>query len=265
MPEPGRVARWRSGRLGQRLKEPVRSLLERAGYDLVPLERPEHEILTAALSRHRVDLVVDVGANQGQYARRLRTLGYTGRILSFEPGRDAYALLERRTAADPAWEARRTALGDAPGRLPLHVSQNSVSSSLLEVGRRHVEAAPDSRTTGTEEVAVDTLDALDVGGERLLLKVDTLGYELPVLRGAARTVARARLLQLEVSLGALYEEQTDHIRLLDHVRGLGFEVLDLRPGFRDARTGQLLQFDLLAQRPERDGADDAANARTEPA
>jgi hypothetical protein len=49
------------------------------------------------------------------------------------------------------------------------------------------------------------------------------------------------------------------------VRGLGFEVLDLRPGFRDARTGQLLQFDLLAQRPERDGADDAANARTEPA
>jgi hypothetical protein len=90
-------------------------------------------------------------------------------------------------------------------------------------------------------------------------------YALPVVRGAARTVARARLLQLEVSLGALYEEQTDHIRLLDHVRGLGFEVLDLRPGFRDARTGQLLQFDLLAQRPERDGADDAANARTEPA
>jgi hypothetical protein len=91
------------------------------------------------------------------------------------------------------------------------------------------------------------------------------GSSLPVGGGAARTVARARLLQLEVSLGALYEEQTDHKRLRDHVRGRGVEVLDLRPGFRDARTGQLLQFDLLAQRPERDGADDAANARTEPA
>lgn len=249
MPDANPLSRLRSGKIGQRLKEPLRAIVERGGYDLVPLEREENDILAAALRRHRIDLAVDVGANQGQYSRRLRTLGYTGRIRSLEPGRDAFDLLRRRAQDDPRWDVENLALGASSDQLELQVSENSVSSSLLAVGERHVQAAPDSRTVRTETVRVEPLDALEVGGDRLLLKVDTQGYELPVLLGASATLPRCRLLQLEVSLGHLYTGQTDYVDLLGHVRDLGFDVLNLLPGFRDADSGQLLQFDLLAERP----------------
>jgi len=226
----------------------VRALVERSGYELIPLERAENDILTAALRRHRVDLAVDVGANQGQYARRLRTLGYNGRILSLEPGRAAFHLLRRHADRDALWEVLQAALGETSADRDLRVSENSVSSSLLEVGDRHLQAAVDSRTVGIEAVRVLPLDSIDVGGRRLLLKVDTQGYELPVLLGATSTLSRCRLLQLEVSLARLYDGQTDYVALLGHVRELGFEVLNLLPGFRDGSTGQLLQFDLLAER-----------------
>lgn len=252
MAEPSRTSRWLSGSLGQKLKEPLRALFERLGYDIVPLERAEHEIFIGVMACHRIDLVLDVGANQGQYARRLRTLGFQGRIVSMEPGRDAFALLERRAGRDPLWDAKRLALGERSERLELRVSENSVSSSLLDVGDRHLAAAPDSRTTKSEAVQVEPLDSLDVGGQRILLKIDTQGYELPVLHGAGGTLSRCRVLQLEVSLARLYDGQTDYIRLLEHVRDLGFNVVNLLPGFREATTGQLLQFDLLAERPQPD-------------
>jgi FkbM family methyltransferase len=71
-----------------------------------------------------VDLVVDVGANIGQYGRLLRDWGYDGRILSFEPMRDEYAVLSRVADADGWWETVRSA---DDGELAIHVTGNSLS------------------------------------------------------------------------------------------------------------------------------------------
>ena len=54
------------------------------------------------LASERIDLLLDVGANEGQYALRMRRAGFQGRIVSFEPLSDAFAALERRAAATRA-------------------------------------------------------------------------------------------------------------------------------------------------------------------
>lgn len=65
-----------------------------------------------ALMEHLgIDLVLDVGANTGQYASSLRKAGYRAQIVSFEPLHRAYSRLARSAECDRRWRAVRLALG----------------------------------------------------------------------------------------------------------------------------------------------------------
>jgi hypothetical protein len=55
-------------------------------------------------ARQQIDLVLDVGANVGQYRDFLREqVEYDGWIVSFEPLEDNVAVLSSRATADPKW------------------------------------------------------------------------------------------------------------------------------------------------------------------
>src|SRR5262245_26822768 len=98
--------------------------------------------LSAELARQGVELVLDVGANTGQFARSLRTDGYAGKIISFEPLSAAFAVLQHKCAQDRDWECHNLAIGDAEGSATINVSANSLSSSLLPVRARTLEIEP---------------------------------------------------------------------------------------------------------------------------
>jgi len=202
----------------------------------------------ALIAHHRVDYVIDVGANDGGHGQELREGGYRGPILSFEPLSAAHAQLTARAATDPLWHvAPRCALGSEQGNASIHVAGNSVSSSLLPMLDRHVQSAPHSATVGAEAVSVMALDSVSgyalESASRMLLKIDTQGYEMPVLGGAQATLQRCIGVRLEMSIVPLYEGQVLYRELIDCLDGLGFELWALLPGFVDPETGRLLQMD----------------------
>jgi FkbM family methyltransferase len=196
-----------------------------------------------------ISLVLDVGANEGQYATALRASGYHGDIVSFEPLRDAYARLRRAAADDPRWETRNVALGTNAARVPLHVSANSYSSSFLPVTGLCVDAAPDAAYVGVEEVEVVALDSLDVpDGIAIMLKADVQGYEPQVLRGAARLLSRIAVLELELSLVSLYSGQELAHEVCAFVRRAAFVPVAVGNPFRHPTTGEILSLDGLFRR-----------------
>lgn len=199
-----------------------------------------------------IDVVLDVGANAGQYGRRLRHAGYRGRIVSFEPLAEPHAQLSRAARKDGRWSAVRLALGDSEGFLQMNVSANSVSSSLLPILPTHRSASPSSEYVGVETVPVKRLDDIwsdYVGpGDRVMLKVDTQGFEDRVLRGAATSLGTITAVETELSLVPLFEGGADWQSLGDQLVAQGFELASLEPGFADPATGRLLQFDALYAR-----------------
>jgi FkbM family methyltransferase len=210
----------------------------------------EHARFFQLLRTKQIDLVLDVGANGGEYGEWLRAGGYRGAILSFEPLAAAYAQLERAAAAHPPWQlAPRAAVGAADGTIEINVAGNSVSSSILPMERKHLDAAPESRFVAVEKVPLMRLDgfshpSLDAG-RAILLKIDTQGYEMPVLEGAERLLERVTGVQIELSLTPLYAGQALYRTVLDWLAARGFGLWGVMPGFVDRESGRLLQLDGL--------------------
>ena len=235
------------------MKSAIQRTLRRFGWEIRRYELAEVARLVGFLHRHRIDCVLDVGANVGQFATELRHTGYTGRIVSFEPQAGAHVHLCTLAKDDPLWDvAPRAAVGAAPGEIEMNISANSVSSSALPILDTHTDSAPQSRYIRTETVPVIRLDDCDLidRSQRLFLKVDTQGYEQHVLDGASALLGMVRGVQLETSLAPLYAGQADFSALFGQLVGAGFQPWFIDPAFADRVTGRLLQCDLTMFRPD---------------
>lgn len=237
-------------RLGQSNKARIRSVSRLAGYDIVRFRTSTSEHVAHLVADCRIDGLIDVGANEGQYAQRMRAYGFGGAVISFEPGAAAFRRLSSAAAKDRAWECRMKALGRSPGETELFISENSVSSSTLAMTERHVAAAPESVYVARETVEVSTLDAElgGVGAEALWLKVDVQGAELEVLAGGPGTLQRTQIVEIELSLAPLYEGQPLIAEVIQRLSDLGFNLVQFEPGLQNPDTGDLLQGDGIFKR-----------------
>ena len=113
--------------------------------------------------------------------------------------------------------------------------------------KAHAEAAPESIYIGTEEAPVYTLDKLFEQLKRpkgkMLLKIDTQGYESQVLAGAKEILPAVEGIYLEMSLTPLYEGQVLYGELYQTILEAGFEFWGASPGFGNEETGRVLQVD----------------------
>ena len=210
--------------------------------------------LMAALRAFDIDLVIDIGANDGQFAKELRAGGYSGRIVSFEPLTKAHHRLLQARKNDSAWQVHsRCALGDRLGEIELNISGNSVSSSILPMLKAHSNAAPESTYLGCETAPLTTVDHAVLpyfeGAKAPFLKIDTQGYEWHVLDGALATLPKVRGIQMELSLVPLYEGQRLWRECIERLETAGFVLWALQPVFIDLTNGRTLQWDGLFFRP----------------
>jgi FkbM family methyltransferase len=230
------------------LKNVVQEALKSRGYYIahIPGTGPH---TPDPLVYHEVGLLLDVGANTGQYAMEARAKGYSKRIVSFEPLPDAYVKLLDNSRRDKNWIAHdRCALSDKQGCARINISQNSWSSSLLPMTKTHATAAPESFYIGQAETPTITLDSVfdqyHKIGERTFLKIDTQGFERNVLQGALHSLPSIFGLQLELSVQPLYEGQELFLPLMNMVANSGFKLWQIIPGLANT-NGQLLQFDAI--------------------
>jgi FkbM family methyltransferase len=183
-------------------------------------------------------------------------------IVSFEPLPEAHAALVQQAAGDAKWiVAPRMALGQEESMSLLHVSANSVSSSLLDMADAHTDAAPDSVYVREEIVPVRRLDQILPQlvqlplHPNLFLKIDVQGFELPVMLGAAHVMENVRLLHLELSFIELYSGQWLFEDAFTFLSGQGLRLWDMWGVFRHPRSGRLLQVDgLFIREPQRKSA-----------
>jgi FkbM family methyltransferase len=167
----------------------IRRTANRLGID-IHRYRPAETLpglLAIMLRHHEVDVLLDVGANIGQFAKAIREAGFERRMVSFEPLKDAHAQLLAESRSDPEWlVADRVAIGAEEGEVVMNVAGNSFSSSVLDMLPAHENAAPGSVCVGTERAMLAPLDVAAQDhvrdGDTAFIKIDTQGFHEMVER-----------------------------------------------------------------------------------
>ena len=203
------------------------------------------------MNEANISYTIDIGANVGQFGVDMRRHGFSGQIISYEPVKEAYEILASTITKHKPWRAFQIGIGSAESSQNINVSGNDgLSSSLLAMGKVHLDNFPKSVTVSSQKVSVSTLDkqleVLGIDPGKILLKLDVQGYEAEVLKGAAKSLSKIPLCFLEVSIVPLYEGEITLLPILNLLSESGHEVIDVFRGVK-TKKGQLLQLDILTK------------------
>ena len=244
------------------IKRLVESITGSMGYAVIPSWRLQHyaivQHLKSLFDMLKVDCVLDVGANKGQYRDFLRIgVGYRGTIISFEPIAENVRVLTERAAADDRWTIFALALGEEDRAAKINVTAATEFSSFLRPDSTAVpEVAGLSLVQRTETVQVRRLDSIfdelvaAHGVKNVFLKMDTQGSDLDILQGARLSLERTGGLQSEVSVIPIYDGITNYLESIAVMQDLGFHITGMFPVRRDGLL-RVIEFDCVMRRIDR--------------
>jgi FkbM family methyltransferase len=234
----------------------VRRLLRRFGIEIAwwRWDARLSDFLALLCRQYRIDCVLDVGASYGEFVSRLRLSGYRGDVISFEPVPSVFVDLKGLSQRDPQWRAYQLAFGLGAAAREINVATEGGFSSFLDANGYGRETFP--QMIPTERVAVPMRrldDFLDEtfsfeSAPRLLLKTDTQGMDLDVIRSAGRWLEQTPVIVSECSLLPIYEGMPLFEEHVAYLRGLGYEIAGLYPVSRDAHQ-RLIEVDCVMVRP----------------
>jgi FkbM family methyltransferase len=229
----------------QAVKDQVKRLARRAGYDIVPFARSDGALenhLAMLFDLLEINCVIDVGAHRGGFGRLLGEIGFGGYIISFEPVKENFDALSRASALNSRWTVHHLALGSTDGTTKINVSRRTEFSSLWPTSQYGLEQYPMmSEPVGVERVRMARLDEIfdsivgHIADPRIFLKIDTQGNDIDVVRGARDSLDKVEALQTELYFREVYSGTPLFNAAYDELRGAGFELTGLYAASRGER------------------------------
>lgn len=185
------------------------------------------------------DLIIDIGANSGEFIFNTKSVFNNVHVLAFEPQKQTFASLKTNTSHFKSVEIFNVGLGRKHETVNMFISEFSPASSIVnnEVG------------TQVQEIKIERLDDyIDKikKFKRILIKIDVEGYELEVLNGANDILSLANYIYIEVrpehrKIGCSFDE------IFEFLKNKGWRYNGSYDNIFD-NSGELLHFDALFTR-----------------
>lgn len=156
----------------------------------------EKNFLTKCLPRTVGGVVIDVGANQGDYTKLVLSLNPNARVYAFEPHPKTYQSLMVNVGGSKNVTSINKGLSETQGVLDLYDYENQDGSSHATLFKDVLVRLHGSSKVVAHQVQLLSLDDFvkqENISEISLLKVDTEGNELSVLRGALETIKAKKI------------------------------------------------------------------------
>jgi FkbM family methyltransferase len=227
------------------MKRVVRRTLKHFGLEIRRIETIR--TLMGFITDRNIDVVLDVGANVGQFGASLRAQGYRGKIVSYEPIPTVYQMLAATTATDLEWDINNFALGAITESTTINISASSEFSSILPSTCAAMKYSDASAVMRTESIEVRKLDdVFPKPSGNALLKIDTQGYERQVLEGGRSLLPKLRGVLMELPIVHLYQGTWQFHEAIAFMADAGFVPAQIQPvNFHSMDRVSLIEVDCL--------------------
>lgn len=205
----------------------VHKVLNALGYVLENSQKQE-KLNYLWIENFNIKTVLDIGANEGQFALALNKHVKDLAIISFEPLLDTFEKLKLNTTEFKNISCHNFALGDKNEMATIHKNVHSPSSSLLALSDIHKKSYPEFERATEENIKIKRLDdvvqklSLDLSKD-FLIKIDVQGFEDKVIEGGKETLQKAKIIIVEIGFVELYEHQPLFDTIYKKLTGMGFK------------------------------------------
>jgi FkbM family methyltransferase len=210
-------------------------------------------VIKSIIDLYQIDLVIDVGANIGQFATELRSNGYGGEIISFEPVESTFRELAKNCSNDPLWTAINLGLGSKNENLRINTSSFSVFDSVLTLSDFATNNWQTLGVDSTELIRISTLERYILDNKlqdrRIFLKLDTQGYDLEVFKGSLKCINSIKAMQSEVSFIQIYNGMPNFMESIKIYLAAGFQVSAFFPVCDNSDLASI-EMDCLLVKPD---------------
>ena len=233
----------------QAIKALIQRLLALLGLRLVrvggPTDRPrmENGLRALAARGHAVKTVIDIGASNGSWSACL---------MPHFP-RSQYLLIEAQSVHEPA--LRDYCRHNTNAQYVLAAAGEQAGEIFFDASDPFGGQASNVVTSAAHvRVPVTTVDA-EIAARGLpgpyLLKLDTHGFEVPILRGAARTLRDTEVIFMECYNFRISPECLTFDEMCRYLAERGFRCIDLIEPLYRPYDGSLWQMDLVFVKSDR--------------
>ncbi len=210
------------------IKKLVKLGFNQLGLDLVRRHNSPSMTLLGLRSRP-IMTVIDVGANTGQFAKRVSRFFPEAVIYCFEPLPDPFnELCKWAKTQNERVLPFNLAIGSENCEVSMFLHEDHTpSSSVLATTKLTEQYYPVTKAKKKISVAQKKLDTVFEENQKafsseILIKLDVQGYEDRVIAGGVNTFSKADACILEVSLDTLYKDQAGFRELLTMLDELGY-------------------------------------------
>jgi FkbM family methyltransferase len=215
--------------LPSKMLRPARRLIRRSlrsfGYDICLANERRDPFADMKRLVSPSPTIFDVGANVGQTVNNFRESFQNSHIHAFEPGRVTFTALKEHCGSYRGVTLNNMALGSSKETRTFLENEYNVMSSFLEIGSAGWGAISERNLIeiNTVDDYCDTrhIEKIDI------LKSDTQGFDLEVLKGAERIIARGGvyLVYLEINFAELYQGLPPADEIMRFLREHGFSLV----------------------------------------
>ena len=206
--------------------------------------------IVRTLVNYNIDLVLDIGANEGQFAKKIIQYGYNKEILSFEPIKSVHKQLLINSKKYQNWKIYKScAFGKSTSTKKINISKNTVSSSFLKINKIHLDIEPNAEFVGKENVKLlslnNFLNKKKFRSKKIFIKIDTQGYEKNIILGGNKVLNKVTGIMIETAISKVYKSEAIYLDMIKLMKKFGFKIWSIERGFTNKKTGQVLQMDII--------------------